>query len=291
MIRKQIPLFLFILLLSSCSPEVDFGGFFSSYSDPDTRFALKDSLLPHSDPSPLQTIPLSGGKLCYSFSVIADIHIKNDEAPDLREFIDNELDPGDRFILDCGDTTQSGSAEQYTTYKTIMDSIGIPWFQTIGNHDLYFEGWKNYSSIIGQSVYSFPVGNIGESGSMYVIALDSGNSTLGKMQMDWLEDTLKEQSGLWNHIVVFTHSQFFSTGIDTVVQFTDSQEIYKLMYLFKTYGVDYIFMGHNHKWDYRTFNGVQYITLEPLQKENSGDSYVRVEVDGNDISFRKIMIP
>ena len=229
--------------------------------------------------------------MTYSFSIISDIHVDDTSALHLDQFVNNIADPADLFILDCGDSTQSGTAEQFLTYKSLMDSSGIPWFESIGNHDLYFSGWNNYRKTIGRSVYSFQVGNIGEPGSMFVISLDSANGTLGLKQMNWLKETLKNQSGLWDHMIVFTHSQFFSDGITTVVQFSDSEEIYQLMYLFKTYGVDYVFMGHNHTWNYRTIDGVRYITLDPLQKEGSEDSYVRIFVDGNNISFTRNMIP
>ncbi len=289
--KKRISaILLSILIISGCNLTVDLAGFFYSYSEPDDRFTQRTSLPMHSDPSSLQSIPLTGGKLVYSFAVVSDIHVENSTVPHLQDFIDTMLDPGDRFILDCGDSTQSGTADQFTTYKNIMDSSGIPWFEAIGNHDIYFEGWRNYSSIVGRSIYSFQVGNIGESGSMYVISLDSANSTLGKMQIDWLETTLEEQSGLWDHIVVFFHIQLFSKGLPTIVQFTGTEEIYKLLHLFRINNVDYVFMGHDHIWDYRNFNGVEYITLDPLQKKNSEDSYVRVNVDGEDISFTRVMI-
>ena len=109
--------------------------------------------------------------------------------------------------------------------------------------------------------------------------------------MNWLEDTLETQSGLWDHLLVYTHSQFFSDGVTTVVQFTDTEEIYKLMYMFKTYEVDYVFMGHNHVWNDREINSVRYITLDPLQKKGSEDSFVRISVDGSNISHERIMIP
>ena len=94
-----------------------------------------------------------------------------------------------------------------------------------------------------------------------------------------------------DHLIVFTHCQFFSDGISTIVQFTDTEEIYKLMYLFKTYGVDYVFMGHNHKWNDRSIKNVRYVALDPLEKEGSNDSYVRITVDGSNISLERIMIP
>lgn len=279
------------LLISGCDLGVDYGGFFSSYSTPDSRFNERESLAMHSETSTLETMALTSGKLSFSFAIVSDIHVQDSLATHLDQFINDLLSTEDAFILDCGDSTQSGYESQLITYKTFMNSSTLPWFAALGNHDLYYEGWKNYRDTIGRSVYSFGIGNSSDPGSTYVIALDSANSTLGTKQLSWLESTLIEQDGLWDHLIVFTHSQFFSDGITTVVQFTNSEEIYKLMYLFKTYGADYVFMGHNHSWNSQTVNNIKYITLDPLQKENSDDSFVRVTVDGSDISHERIMIP
>jgi len=282
---------LVLFLLNSCNLGIDFGGFFYSYSNPDSRFSEKDTLQMHSAPTLLESISASSGKLSYSFTIISDIHVRDSGAPHLEQFVKSLLLPEDQFILDCGDSTQSGYNNQFTIYRDIMDSSGIPWFASIGNHDLYHEGWKFYRETIGKSVYTLNIGSPGDRGSTLVISLDSANSTLGKKQINWLEDILFTNSGLWDHIIVYTHSQFFSDGLTTVVQFSDTEEIYKLMYLFKTYGVEYVFMGHNHKWNQRTIDGVKYITLDPLQKKGSEDSFVRVTVDGSEISHSRIMIP
>ena len=280
-----------LFLLNSCDLGVDFGGFFYSYSDPDSRFLESSELPMHSDISPLDSLTGTDGKLIFSFALISDIHVEDSGAPHLKQLAESLLLPEDLFILDCGDSTQSGYSNQFDTYRAIMNGTGIPWYASIGNHDLYHGGWKHYRDIIGKSVYTFSIGNQGNPGATLVLSLDSANGTLGRKQMDWLEETLKTNSGLWDHLIVFTHSQFFSDGITTIVQFSDTEEIYKLMYLFKKYAVDYVFMGHNHVWNQRTIDNVHYITMDPLQKEGSEDSFVRVTVDGSEISHNRIMIP
>jgi 3',5'-cyclic AMP phosphodiesterase CpdA len=284
-----IPAFL-LLLISSCSLGVDFAGLFSSYSTPDSRFEEKDSLPYHSDRFTLEAIPYPPGGYQYSLTAISDIHAEDENITHLREFIDDYLQSEDILILDCGDSTDSGYKNQMEGYKTLMDSSTRPWFAALGNHDLYFEGWKSYRTIIGHSVYTFQVGLPGNSGSMLVIALDSANGTLGALQLQWIEELLPEEKNRWDHIIVFTHSQFFSTGITTVVQFTDTEEIYRLMNLFSKNAVDLVLMGHNHQWDDRLIDGVQYLTLDPLQKENSDDSFVRITVDGENLSWQRVMI-
>ena len=279
-----------ILCFSGCSMGVDFFGFFSSESSPDERFSESSSLPYHSDAYRLDPAILLGAPTSYNFAVISDVHIDGPYDSSLNSFIQKEIASGnnDLFILDCGDSTQSGTEEQIQNYKDSMDSSGIPWFQSIGNHDLYFEGWKNYRLVLGRTVYAFKVGNRGASGSLLAISLDSGNSTLGSKQMKWLESTLASESGHWDHIVVFTHSNFFSTGLNTVVQFSSPEEIYKLMHIFSRYGVDIVFTGHNHYWDSREVNGVRYITMEPLVHKET--SYIRVSVNAAELSYEKVSI-
>lgn len=289
---KVILLISLIICLSGCSMGVDFLGFFSSESSPDERFDERSSLPHHSEIYRQNSGLLQNAPASYSFTVISDVHIDGSSDNRLRDFIQREIAPpsgnSDLFILDCGDSTQSGTSEQIQNYKNSLDSSGLPWFQSIGNHDLYFEGWNNYRNILGRTVYTFSVGNRGTEGSLLVISLDSGNSTLGSRQMEWLEETLAEEGENWNHIVVFTHSNFFSTGITTVVQFSSPEEIYKLMNLFSENGVDMVFTGHNHHWDSREIKGVQYIIMEPLA--HSTTSYLRVLVDAGSMGYEKISI-
>jgi Calcineurin-like phosphoesterase len=289
---KMAVLMTLIFAFSGCSMGVDFFGFFSSESNPDERFSERSSLPYHSDAYRLDPAILQSAPASYSFAVISDVHIDGSDDSSLNSFIQKEIAPSsannDLFMLDCGDSTQSGTEEQIQNYKDSMDSSGIPWFQSIGNHDLYFEGWKNYRAVMGRTVYTFSVGNKGASGSLLAISLDSGNSTLGSKQMEWLESTLATEAGNWDHIVIFTHSNFFSTGLNTVVQFSSPEEIYKLMNLFSRYGVDIVFTGHNHHWDSREVNGVRYIIMEPLVQKDT--SYVRVWVNTGNINYEKVRI-
>lgn len=288
-----LPALLLLLLgfcfFSSCSQSVDFLGFFYSESTPDERFTASATLPHHSEA--LRTDPelLQGAPEDYSFAVLSDGHIQDSGDRRIQDFIQREIlgpDGNDLFILDCGDSTQSGSSEQFMNYRNAMDSSGLPWFQSIGNHELYFQGWTKYRELMGKTVYTIEIGTSGTAGSLLIICLDTGNSTLGGKQMEWLEKTLDREQGQWNHTLVFTHANFFSTGLSTVVQFSSPEETYRLMNLFTRYDVDLVISGHNHKWDERVINGVGYITLSPLVHADT--SYLRVAVEGDSLTARKI---
>ena len=106
--------------------------------------------------------------------------------------------------------------------------------------------------------------------------------------MHWLEDLLSRERGKWDHIIVFTHSQFFSHGPGTLVQFGNTAEIYKLMHIFRENGVDAVFMGHDHHWSERNIDGVDYITLDAIVNTESS-SYVRLDVNGSTMTIHKIV--
>lgn len=273
-----------------CRLPVDLGGAFYSYSTPDGRFDERDNLPYPSDPTSLNNPPVGGSGYSYTFAVMSDIHVDGDSAAVLTDMVQNRLLPSDMFFLNCGDSTQNGGEEQLQTYRTVMDASGKPWFSTIGNHDLFYSGWKPYRAYIGRTSYALEVGTAGAPGSMLIIALDSANGTLGGKQLRWVEKKLSGEKGLWDHTVVFTHCQFFSSGVDTIVQFTDTEEIYRLVHLFTECSVDYVFMGHNHQWDKRKINGVTYVALDALKEGEPDKSFVRITVNGEDLSLARMII-
>lgn len=281
-------MFIVSLSLISCDQIALLGGFFYSYSTPDERFTESQTMPYDCDVSKVNDLKNLGDK--YQFIIFSDIQGQDPELAQLRVVLDEYMVDEDAFIIDLGDSTEHGLMEEYLAYKSHMDTLNIPWFQTIGNHDTYNSGWKNYREVLGKPVFTIEIGNRNSpgTGSMFIIALDSANSTLGGAQIEWLEQTLKAESGKWDHLIVVSHSQFYADPILTVVQFSNTDEIYKLMHMFDKYNVDIMFAAHTHVWNYRVLQGVEYVTLPPLEKPFSEDAFVRVFVDGSSIRWEKI---
>lgn len=262
MVKKTLVLFS-ALAVSACS--LDIFGIFATAADVDTRFRESRAAV--------QPSGLAIGTNYFSFVVIADTHVYSWANGNFTR-LKTKLDTNDRFVLACGDLTQEGGLEYMTAYRGLMDSLGLPYYSTPGNHDTYFGGWNNYRDILGPSSYTFTAGNC------RVIVFDSASGTLGWDQRKWLEGVLAGNSEPL--CVVMTHFQLFSPSLGETQQYTDIEEVHYLIDLFGRYGVDYVFMGHSHKYQDNTVKGVRYIVCEDFKE--GADWFVRVTIDGNTIS-------
>ncbi len=261
------PALTLLLLLSSCG--LDGWGWFWS-SDVDDRFRDSEAL-------PAVAAPSVSGD--FSFIVIADTHVYSgwDRAPYFSALA-SRLIPGangDRFVLACGDLVENGSQTDTQSFKALADGLGIPVYPVPGNHDLFNGGWTGYRGILGRSHYAF------SAGPLRVIAIDSANGTLGALQRGWLEGVLASRTE--PYCVTFTHFEFFSDKITETQQWTDVTEIYSLMHLLETSGVDVHFTGHSHRRLEREINGTRYCTADELPV-----SFMRVTVTGSGISYEYI---
>lgn len=67
------------------------------------------------------------------------------------------------------------------------------------------------------------------------------------------------------------------------------EEIFYLMHLFEKNNLNYLFMGHTHTYYQKTVNGINYINV-PSFKDAPGEYYIRVYINGTDVSYEKLMI-
>ena len=84
-------------------------------------------------------IPASKNQKLYSFGALSDIHITYDTASEdfqrALTFLNEDVDVA--FTCICGDLTSTGTAEELTQYKSIVDnfSADTPVYAVSGNHE------------------------------------------------------------------------------------------------------------------------------------------------------------
>ena len=262
----------------------------------------------------------------YSFLVGADSHVTDDTGR-MDEMFDIAIEHGDGFVAHLGDIADtkpeyyinlSESLErakrkymekEYTydvSTDTYTDEDGnivdydeekFPFFPVVGNHDITHNGWALWSNIFHSSFYEFNVYlNSEQSVCDHYIFLDSASGTLGKHQIDLIEQGILDvgENVKVRHTFVFTHTNIFRPSSVQFASTFPREEQYFLLNQFKEWNATIVFCGHVHKWDDREVGGVRYLTLESMSERNSpepGEYLVRVNVKKNgEIGVEKVMM-
>lgn len=206
-----------------------------------TRFPLNAELLP--------ALPET-----YSFVVISDIHLKKNDKRMLEQ-LQYAFIKGDAFLVCVGDLTASGSKEDVQEFLKIIDTIPVPCYPIIGNHDIYRHNWPVWQELIGETVYRI------DTGSTTLLMLDSANGLLGKNQLDWFEQQLTSTN---KHVFVFSHCNFFVHRRIAFQQFPNFAERNRFIKICKD-KVDAVFTGHSHHRYSHIAENVLYVNMEDFR--------------------------
>ena len=199
----------------------------------------------------------------YSFVVMTDVHIGNAlhdvDAEGFLSWLEKQMQDEDvtkrpLFALSLGDNADGGHESEYKAFnefsekmRAIAKDAGVPSFRlysTIGNHDVYNNGWENFKEIVFpyKSAYRFAEKNSDGNGFSYYV-LDSANGTLGEAQRKALKSAFENDP---NPKLVFTHYPLYADGI-TIYTMQDTMERNLLLTLFTNNNVVRSFEGHAHR--------------------------------------------
>jgi hypothetical protein len=268
------------IVFSSCLKNTDFSGFVVSSENADERFAQSEAWNKIHLRKKYTTDSSS-----YTFYVAADLHIGG--LINFKKFLNTISNNTNCFYCLAGDIT-TGRKEDYDRLDTfLIFNDTTRHFFTNGNHELYFEGWKYYFPLFGSTTYTVIVNT--KNASDLLIFLDSGNGTLGKKQMSWLENVLDTSRQKYRNCFVFTHTNFFMEHNTTSTNLLP-EEVSHLIDLFANNNVNMVFMGHDHRRSVEHFGKTTYITLDALKDGLSNVSYLKCNVNGSTISYQFVPV-
>jgi predicted phosphodiesterase len=204
--------------------------------------------------------------------VVADIHISGENARGLerlKDAIDSEI----KFVVAIGDITERGSAQEIQRFIDIANTLGVPCFPVIGNHEIYFGNWPVWKEKIGSTRYRID----GDGTTLFI--LDSANAFLGRDQLDWLQSELQTAQ---ERVFVFSHANIFVEHPLDAQQSTDIRERARLASIMQN-RVDIMFTGHVHRQIIKDAGGVRYIVVEAFQRNSA---FLRVSVTKTGIEHK-----
>ncbi len=186
-------------------------------------------------------------------------------------------------VVMAGDLT-TGHENDYTVFEQHLPSqYSLPVFLIAGNHDLFFNGWREFYSRFGSSSYLFTIKT--PNATDLIICLETGSGTLGNRQLDWLIKILETQRAGYRHCMVFTHNNFFRSR-HTESTNPPVEELQVLLELFAKHHVDMVITGHDHKKDTEVFGNTTYIIMDALKDGESNAGYFQIRVKNGGIGYK-----
>ena len=186
--------------------------------------------------------------------------------------------PDLKFVLVAGDLTNDAEPWNIDVLRRILDSLKVPYFVVLGNHDLSLVPHEKKDQPMSLSKYTVAGAFIGRSGGMVpgmtyyaqevakelvLVSFDTSRAQVfvpeanlndfgGKMdpgQMRWLESVLKRYQK--KMVMILTHHSLVPWGEGDKTnhnywgwfRLDNSEEVRALL---KKYGVRLVFSGHRH---------------------------------------------
>lgn len=192
-------------------------------------------------------------------------------------------DPEAPMTLILGDLVNGKNSMQMASgrVREIAGDKSGSVFLALGNHDIYFKLWDQWTKEWGASNYTIQVKT--PSGTDLYICIDSASGYIGSKQIAWLKDTL-DKAERFRHIIVFTHTHMFKKDMSQGhTSNYPMEETWELTSLFKRSGVELFISGHSHCRDISYFNGVQYVVVDALEEHypDSETGYMVLEAGDN----------
>ena len=278
-----------LLLMTSCGKNIDYLGLFMTFNEsPDERFAQSMEYNQNHGYDIFMEVPDE-----YKVYAMSDIHVDY-STNNLDKFVNDYLADTDAagFSLCLGDLINAtGHFDYFAEHVKPVADAGKRIYYCAGNHDLYFNQWKEFYSRFGSSTYWFEVHTVSGFKDLY-IALETGSGTLGVDQREWLEKTLKEKKNQgFRHIIVFTHTHFFKKDMSQGhTSNFNLEETYDLADLFDRFDVSMVLQGHSHSRDLTIFKDVVYLRIDALE-DHYPDAYYTILTIGRHIDYEFIGVP
>ncbi len=173
----------------------------------------------------------------FHFGVLSDVQEAIDRVQDVFSRINQETELS--FLLGAGDLTEQGTREQLERFQAEMKSLRIPYYTTLGNHELGVSP-PLYQDYFGRGSSSFTF-----RGTRFTL-LDSASATLDSRVDDWLDDWLaRGKSSV--HVVAMHIPPLDPTGVRNGA-FASRNEAAELLGRLAAGRVDLTLYGHVHSY-------------------------------------------
>jgi Icc protein len=210
----------------------------------------------------------------WRFALLSDIQEAIDGVKDIYARIN--ADPNISFVVSTGDLTWQGNVEELERFQHELDSLRVPFYPTLGNHELGTDDGAPFQRYFGRGNFRFV------HGGMQFTFLDSASGTIDPLVYAWLGAWLAEGRQR-THAVVTHIPPIDPVGVRNE-SFVNRNEANKFLAELAEEGVDITLYGHVHSYYAFANAGIPaYISggggSVPERFDGIGRHYMTVDVD------------
>jgi predicted phosphodiesterase len=210
----------------------------------------------------------------WRFALLSDIQEAIDHVQDIYSRIN--ADPTISFVVSAGDLTNRGTEVELDRFQNELKPLRVPFFPTLGNHELGTEDGAPYQRHFGRASFRFV------HGGMQFTFLDSAGATIDPIVYGWLDAWLSE--GRQRTHAVLMHIPPIDPVGTRNGSFANRAEAGKLIAELAEGEVDVTLYGHIHTYYAFANAGIPaYISggggAIPERFDGIGRHYLTVDVD------------
>jgi 3',5'-cyclic AMP phosphodiesterase CpdA len=210
----------------------------------------------------------------WRFALLSDVQEAIDRVKDI--YARMNADPSITFVVSAGDLTRQGGIEELERFQRELESLRVPFFPTLGNHELGNEDGAPFQRYFGRANFRFV------HGGMQFTFLDSASATIDPLVYGWLDGWLLEGQKR-THAVLMHIPPIDPIGVRNG-SFASRNEANKLLAQLAEGDVDLTLYGHIHSYYAFANAGIPaYISggggSIPERFDGVGRHYLTVDVD------------
>jgi outer membrane protein assembly factor BamB/predicted phosphodiesterase len=188
----------------------------------------------------------------FRFALFTDLHIQMinpQPAIDLQNAVNdvNALQ-GIDFVIVSGDVTESGDWASLQKAKSILDGLSIPYYITVGNHELKWSesGATDFVKVFGADKFSFMHKGFRFIGFATGPVIKMGDGHVAPQDIDWVSEELSK-NGKNIPVIAVTHYPLLGGDVDNWYDMTD---------VLRKYNVQAVLGGHYHRNVIFSYDGI-----------------------------------
>jgi 3',5'-cyclic-AMP phosphodiesterase len=178
----------------------------------------------------------------FTIGLLSDPHYFYDDLQAAVDYINSQKEID--FVLIAGDLTDGGLKEEYILMYEKLNSLDIPWFTVIGNHDYLSDGEIIYDQMFGPRNYSFSF-----AGTKIILFDDVFWESEKTPDFNWLQNQFNDRHQ-YKKVIVCNHIPWRTDQFDNA-----SSTMYASM--MTSNNVSYNINGHQHVYETGFISGDQ----------------------------------